>query len=368
MNLKRISRDEFVYGLLLLASLPNLGPVRIKKIVNKLGSPLDFFTLTTKKIAGLTGLNTSLINQLKKEVDETVAEKQWKRIKATNIEYVHYWEEAYPKKLKVLPDAPPILFYLGNPEVTNFSSITIVGTRTPSQYGINVTKKLVSELSLHHIPIVSGLARGIDSVAHMEAVSCGNITIAVLASGPDIIYPPENKKLAQQIQDSGLLISEFPPGTRPEPSYFTRRNRIISGLSDGVIIVEAAVKSGALITANYALEQNKEIFAIPGEITNPLSHGCLKLIQEGAKCIISLDDIFDELPYLKGTESSKQADLSLLTELQIKILDLLGNQTLHIDELHIKSGLDQSTLYSILLEMELDGYVQQLAGNMFCRN
>lgn len=360
------NRDEFILGILILQTIPSLGPVRIRRIVQHLGSPLEIFHRVDKG-EWIPGFSKDTLPQIVKQADFSGAEKILDKIRRSDMECVILWEDQYPASLRNIPDAPPLLYVKGDLSVLHRQSMVIVGTRHPSPYGVAVTQKFARELSENHIPIISGLARGIDTIAHKAALEHGNQTVAVLASGLDVIYPPENRSLAEKIISHGALVSEFPPGVRPEPSYFTRRNRIISGLAEGTIVIEAGEGSGALITANYALEQGREVFAVPGEITNPKARGTLKLIQEGAKCLIEIEDIFAELPHLSRKSGSRQEELPLLTEEQQMVLEHLSYKPLHIDMLQIRTGLSMARLNDILFELEIQGIVQQTAGRMYIK-
>jgi DNA processing protein len=368
MNVLIQNRDDFIFGLLALQTVPNLGPVRIRKLVQALGNPLAIFEKSKEELRYIKGINQQIIESIQSGSNFSLAEKYFNLIRTHNIGVFTLWDEEYPSLLQQISDPPPILFYKGHPDVLRKALMVIVGTRRPTSYGIAMTKKFSRELSQRGIPIVSGLARGVDTLAHQTALRNQNSTIAVLASGVDYIYPPENKNLSEQIIEKGILVSEFPPGIRPEPSFFTRRNRIISGLSEGVIVIEAGKSSGALITANYAIDQNREVFAIPGHITNPQAMGCLKLIQDGAKCLISIEDIFDELPYLAKQNQPNQPSLELLTEVQSLIMDILGYHPIHIDEILHKSGLNPQELNSVLFDLEMEGYIQQLPGKLFVKS
>jgi DNA processing protein len=244
-----------------------------------------------------------------------------------------------------------------------------VGSRNSSSYGRNITKRLTRTLTQRGFTIVSGLARGIDTAAHRGALETGGRTIAVLGSGIDVIYPPENKPLAEEIAGNGAILSEFPLGTEPEAVNFPARNRVISGLSLGTVIVEASFKSGSLITARLALEQGREVFAVPGNIDSPWSKGTNRLIKEGARPVADFGDIIAEvLPQAEtysAPEKEKPLNVKVLSPERQKILDLMEGNLIHIDTLIQKSGLPSNTVASELLELELQGLVQQFPGKMF---
>ena len=275
-------------------------------------------------------------------------------------------EEAdYPSVLKELPDAPPLLYVHGSLTTADDWAVAIVGTRKASTYGRDTAYQLAGDLANAGITVVSGLALGIDAAAHRGALDAGGRTIAVLPCGIDIVYPPEHRKLAREIASHGALLTEFPPGTPPEARNFPPRNRIISGLSLGVIVVEAPLKSGALLTADMAAEQGREVFAIPGKTTAATSQGTNRLIQDGAKLVVSIDDVLEELNLTRGTAQTRDEVQTIIPENEEErlILQYLSDEPMHIDELCRESGLPIARLSSMLTLMELKGMVRQ-TGNM----
>ena len=246
-----------------------------------------------------------------------------------------------------------------------------MGCRSASPYGKRITERIGRELSQRGITIVSGLAWGIDSIGHLSALKENGRTLAVFGSGLDIIYPRENRKLAERIKSSGAILSEFLLGTKHEAPKFPKRNRLISGLSLGVVIVEAGTKSGALLTARCALEQNREVFAIPGNLGAKNSEGTNKLIKQGAKLVTSVEDILEELRITKEGKSSSsvqtEEDLSHLSEMEKNIFKLISDEPYHIDKIAIQASANVSETLSLLLSLELKGLVKQLSGKMFVR-
>jgi DNA processing protein len=298
-----------------------------------------------------------------REVDEQLELIEKHRVHALTI-----WDKRYPTLLKKTADPPLVLFYKGELRENWPPCLAVVGTRTPTQYGKTITEKLVGELIHNGIAIVSGLARGIDTIAHQSALDYGGKTIAVLGCGLDHIYPPENKKIYQVIEEKGILFSEYFIGTGPDAVNFPRRNRIISGISLGVLIVEAGDKSGALITANYALDQNREVFAIPGTINNPKSSGPHRLIQQGAKLVQDVQDILDEIaPGLEQNQPAEKPIPPHLSQLDRTVLENLSTDPKHIDRLVLELKQTPAIILSSLLNLELSGLVRQLSGKMFIR-
>ncbi|MBN9289270.1 MAG: DNA protecting protein DprA [Gammaproteobacteria bacterium 39-13] len=282
-------------------------------------------------------------------------------------------DQAYPELLRQIETAPPILFVCGKINALHYRQLAIVGSRHPSALGRENAYHFASVLSQHGWAITSGLALGIDACSHEGTLAALGITIAVLGSGLNQIYPAKHKALAQQITEKGALVSEFPIGTPPLPSNFPQRNRLISGLSWGVLVVESALKSGSLITANYALDQGREVFALPGSIHNPMARGCHQLIRQGAKCVESIEHIMEEFPMLatKGCETKQQDFASairskpkkeLRPSTSLPLLAHVSEVCTPIDLIVDRSGLTVEEVSSILLELELQGVVACVPG------
>jgi DNA processing protein len=272
-------------------------------------------------------------------------------------------DPTYPSRLKEIYDYPPVLYVRGSLPAEDETCLAIVGTRRPTVYGRQVTEEIVADLARSKITIVSGLARGIDSVAHRAALDAGGKTAAVFGSGLDIVYPAENAKLAQAVMENGALISEYPLGVKPKAENFPLRNRIMSGLSLGVLVVEAGEKSGALITAHQAVEQNREVFAIPGSILSPASQGTNRLIQEGAKLVRNYADILQELNLTIVVQQAEIKEFSPASEIESAILNQLSSEPNHIDEICRHSALTMPEVSSTLAILELKGIARQV-GNM----
>lgn len=316
--------------------------------------------ISTEEILSFLGLEKDRLLALRKR-----AEEEYKRSIDLNIELVPLPSDKYPTLLKEIPDPPAILYVLGEKVWLNGNFISVVGTRKPTRYGITATRRIVSRLVENGIGVVSGFAYGIDTVAHTEALNGGGYTIGVLGTGVDVVYPKVNKALRRDIIESkrGCFISEFPIGDKPESWHFPRRNRIISGLTQITLVVEASLKSGAMITAGYALEQGREVFAVPGNIDSENSQGTNQLIKEGAKLIASGDDILEEFNVIPRVTAVR---LPELTEEEAVIWNILNEPRLEDDILNI-SGLDVSRFNIIITRLELKGLIERLPGRMLKR-
>jgi DNA processing protein len=284
--------------------------------------------------------------------------------------------KGYPGLLEEIYDPPLVLYAQGNMEIMEDPCIAIVGTRKPTIYGLQISQGMASDLGSRGIAVVSGLARGIDAAAHRGCLEGGGKTIAVLGCGIDIVYPKENRQLTKRIQGQGLLLSEFAPGTSPSPQNFPVRNRIISGLSLGTVIIEASEYSGSLITARLAMEQNRELFAIPGNLTSPQSFGPNFLIKQGAKLVQSWRDIVEELPSglrqaIFSREDAKvppAPELAMLSDEETSLIRLLKqDEAIQFDKLFKSSGLEIPRLSGLLLKLEAGGWIRQLPGNLYIR-
>jgi len=283
---------------------------------------------------------------------------------------------AYPRFLAEIHDPPLILYARGNLQALQEPNVAIVGTRRPTCYGVQMAEGLASDLAERGICITSGLARGIDAAAHRGCLDAGGRTIAVLGCGIDVVYPREHGQLTRRIVEKGLLLSEFLPGTSPSPQNFPVRNRLISGLALGTLIIEASEYSGSLITARLAMEQNREVFALPGNLTTPQSFGPNFLIKQGAKLVQSWRDVVEEFPpelrleILSREESRPPAEskLQFLTEEETRLLDLPSmDQAMQFDRVYRICGMEISRLTDLLLNLEMRGWVRQLPGNLYVR-
>lgn len=285
------------------------------------------------------------------------------------IEVISIEEEAYPDKLRNVYNPPYLLYSKGDIRLLGQDSIAIVGARAATMYGQKVAFQFGQELALNNIVTISGLARGIDTRAHKGALDVDGPTIAVLGSGINVIYPKDNTDLYNKICEEGLVITEFPPNVPPEPGNFPRRNRIISGLSYGVVVVEAKTKSGALITADFALEQGRDVFAVPGPVTSKNSEGTNNLIKQGAKLVSTVGDILEEYPHLvsKSLKKMEQAELLFFDEAEEKVLKLLDFEPVHFDIILNEISFNVGELSAVLLNLEFKGIVKSMPGNYYVK-
>ncbi len=317
------------------------------------------------------GLNEKSIAAIKKPAWQVV-EKDLLWLEQTDNHILLYSDTDYPKQLKEIPDPPPVLFARGDIDLIHFPQIAIVGSRNPSSSGIQIATDFASSLSRTGFTITSGLALGIDAASHRGALAAQGKTIAVTGTGLDRVYPATHKELATEIINNGVLISEFPPGTAAKANHFPRRNRIISGLCIGLLVVEAAKQSGSLITARMALEQNREVFAIPGSLYNPLARGCNALIREGAKLVETTQDILEELEYYfqqpttQNNTKNTNIDIELDAEQQTLLNYVLYSPT-SIDQLVIDSGFSVENIAAHLLILEIQGYIIAAHGGSYTR-
>ncbi|GJM39786.1 MAG: DNA processing protein DprA [Ardenticatenaceae bacterium] len=339
-----------------------IGPAKVQALLDYYGSLATAWQANEFELQKI-GLDSRAIKTFLKTRQETNLDTALARVQEANVSLLTWGMPAYPNYLREIPHPPPLLYYQGNIHEKDQWAVAVVGTRRLTAYGRQVTRDLVAGLVQNNITVVSGLARGIDAIAHKTAVELGGRTLAVLGSGLDCIYPAENRSLAQEItQGQGAIISEYSLGVQPEAKNFPPRNRIISGLSQGVIVIEAGERSGALITTNFALEQNREVFAVPGNINSPASKGPNKLIQEGAKLVTRVEDVLEELNlHMVAERTAVQLVLPETAE-EVALYGELSGQPTHIDELSRTTGLPSALVSSTLTLMELKGMVQSVGG------
>ena len=362
---------EDIFYWLALSLTPGVGSIFIKRLLDRFQTPEAVFRAPMKELLEIEGLGEKVAREIQRGPLEKVVEKELVLLKEAGGKMITLRDEDYPMRLKDIYDPPALLYVRGELRREDELAIAIVGSRKTSPYGRWFTEKIGQDLARHGVTVVSGMARGIDSVAHMGALQGGGRTIAVLGCGVDVIYPSENRNLFHQIIEHGAVLSEFPMGSPPEGGHFPRRNRIISGLSIGVVIVQASAESGSLITAGYALEQGREVFAVPGNVGAEGSRGTNQLIKEGAKLVESTEDILEEiLPQWKREKEilpKAETPVPDLSEEEMLLYRLLGESPLHIDAIIRESQLDPGRVSSLLLNLELKGLISQWPGKCFSK-
>ncbi len=361
-----LSQQSYYYGFNLV---PGIGPARLAKLIERCGtvaaawhaSPADLLA------AGIDARSSAALEQIRSTVD---LDAQLAALAADGIQIVTVEDIGYPRLLAGVPNAPPLLYVRGDLTPTDDWAVAVVGTRSPTTYGKEATRLLVSELARRGVTIISGLAMGIDAVAHTAALDAGGRTIAVLGSGIDQVYPERNRALAGRIVQQGALVSDYPPGTKPMAANFPPRNRIISGLALGTLVVEAGEKSGSLITVEFALEHGREVFAVPGSIFSRNSAGTHRLIRDGATLAACADDVLDALN-LASAPAQQELALTVLDDLadvtEATLMQHLSGEPQHIDLLTRASGLPAATVSATLAMLELKGYARQVGQMEYVR-
>src|SRR6266481_2828072 len=370
--------SDHYLGWLALALTPGLGARMAGKLLREMGSPQQIFnaSLTELESHHLPAAVAQAIHSGRPLSD---AAKELAAAQAAGCKLLTWDEPEYPARLREIYDPPPLLYVLGNIELLTRQLISIVGSRRPTPYGNQMAERLGRDLADRGIVVTSGMARGIDSCAHKGALSsAGGATIGILGSGIDVVYPKENKKIFADMQSRGAIISEFPMGTFPAPQNFPIRNRIIAGMSLGVVVVEGAQYSGSLITARLAMEFGREVFGVPGNATQPSSFGPNQLIKQGAKLVTGWEDVVEELPTpvraeLLPVETASAAERAELVKQDLApkerpLYELLSlDESRHVDELVELSGLTSSEVLAALFDLELKGVVRQLPGKQFLK-
>jgi DNA processing protein len=352
-----------------LTLVPNIGDVHAKALINIYGNAENVFKAKRKELESIEGIGTVRANSIKKFTDFTNSEAEIKFIEKYKITPLFITDDNYPKRLLNCYDSPPILFYRGNANLNTSKIVSIVGTRKNSDYGKVFTEKLIEDLKEQNILIVSGLAFGVDTIAHKAAIKNNLHTVGVLAHGLDRIYPAQNKQLAKDMIECGGLLTDFMSNTNPDKQNFPKRNRIVAGMCDALLVIESGIKGGSLITAELANGYNKDVFAIPGKTTDKNSEGCNYLIKQNKASLITCADdlmqIMNWAPQEKKQKKQRELFIELTPDEKI-IVDILQLQeAVQIDELYFKSGLSSSTVASALLMLEMQNVVISLPGKVY---
>lgn len=341
--------------------IKGIGAVRMQALINHFDDLESAWNATSADLAA-SGLSAKLIERIVQARSRVDLEKVWAKIESQGIKILTWEDEAYPQRLKEIEQPPPVLYVRGEYLPDDLFAVAIVGTRRVTPYGRQITEELSSYLAANGITVVSGLARGVDAIAHQSALKAGGRTIGVLGSGVDKIYPPEHRQLAEQMMSQGALVSDYAPGTPPDASNFPPRNRIVSGLSLAVVVVEAGETSGALITAEFAAEQGREVFAVPGSILAPQSKGTNKLIQKGALPLLSINDLMQALNLTRMGEHKAARKIIPADETEARLMNVLSAEPLHVDEIRNQTALPIEKVSAALALMELKGMVRQVGG------
>lgn len=361
--------------LIVLSRIPGIGSLRLRNLVSRFGNPRAIALASARELSETEGIDrkaalaiTQFARSPAAEAAGAMADDQLRRLARASGRMITFWDDEYPAHLKRIYDPPAFLFVRGGFVQADESSLAIVGTRSPTPYGTTIAERFASGLARLGLTIVSGLARGIDTVAHNAALRAGGRTLAVIGSGIDVIYPAENKTLASRIAEQGAVVSEYLMGAKPDAVNFPRRNRIISGICLGTLIIESGVDGGAMITAATALDQNREVFAIPSALKERPS-GTNRLIKE-AKALLaeSIEDILAELgPRLTTSPLPPTRPAEDLSLFERRIYDAMEEQPLHIDQIAARSGLTTADTLVHLLSLEFKGAVRQMAGKIFVK-
>lgn len=369
-----MNMDKELLSLITLNNVPDLGPVRINRLIEYFSSAENVLKASLEELKQVEGVGERIAKNILDIKNKFDPEDELKLANSNNTKIISYKDPDYPKMLSYLPDAPKIIYVKGEIKPLDTISISVVGTRKPTSYGRMVVEKIIKQLSEYNITIVSGLAYGIDTLAHQFAIKNGLRTIAVLGNGVGVYYPTSNKILQDKIPEYGALISEFPFKAKPSKNTFPQRNRIIAALSLGTLVIEADIKSGAIITAKFALDLGKDVFAIPGSIFSSKSNGTNYLIKTGAKIVCSAEDIIEEIKSLsdivsKNTTKKEEAQFIRvqLDETQSKIFDIIKSEPngVHIDKILSVSGMGINNLMNVLYFLEINSYIKTLPGKIY---
>jgi DNA processing protein len=356
---------------LALHLVPGLGNMAFKKLLDHFGDPAQVFRAKLGDLSEVEGLRTQVARRIVDREFSVDPQGVLRDLEKHGARMVIFSDAAYPDPLREIHDPPMVLYIKGAAIPTKATFVAVVGSRNSTPYGVKTAENLAQGLARRGLGIVSGLARGIDSAAHWGCIEGRGFSVGVLGTGIDGVYPLSNKKLFDVMVEKGAVITEFPLKTPPEPKNFPIRNRLISGLSRGVIVVEATMKSGSLITASVALEQGREVFSVPGSVHSFKSKGCHFLIKQGAKLVENADDVLDELglnySYTSKKDSYSEPPLPPMEDNEKKVYDLIEDYPLHIDDIVRKGNMEPGAASAVLMRMELKGIIRQLPGKLFVR-
>ncbi len=370
-----MTTQDHLIDWLTLAFIPGLGAVGMGRLIRELGDPGQILAAGRERLLQVQGIRQPVADAIVHNPPLRTAELEFRRIRHHDFSLLTWNDPAYPALLREIYTPPMLLYVNGDVELLNRPSIAVVGSRAATSYGLKISRRLGAELGARGLNVVSGLALGVDAAAHAAALEAGGITVAVLGCGLDVPYPRRNLGLARRIADRGVIISEYPLGTKPEAFRFPARNRIISGLALGVVVVEAAQRSGSLITARLAMDEGREVFAIPGRVDSAASAGAHSLLQQGAKLVYKLEDILVELSAhltdfktTAQTEQDKEDTITGGVELTVEeraLMKILDPYPSHIDNIINRAAAKAAKVQEILLMLELKGLVESLPGSQY---
>ena len=346
--------------------IPGVGRIRFARLQRHFPTLSEAWRADKAELLA-SGLDARIVTAILARRATIEPEQEVERLQRNNITAITWADPAYPALLREIYDPPVILYVRGQLVPADEWCVTVVGTRKITAYGRAVAEEISGDLARNRVTVVSGLARGADAIAHTAALDAGGRTLAVMASGLDIIYPAEHRRLSERITEAGALISDYPLGTEPRGDFFPRRNRILAGLSLGTLIIEGDMQSGAMITARLAMEQNREVFAVPGSILSVQSRGPNWLIQQGGKLVRSVSDILEELNLTMAEQQLELADALPLDETEAALLSQLSTDPAHIDDVRRETGLPIQTVSGALAMLELKGMVRQVGNMNFVR-
>ncbi|NMC45111.1 MAG: DNA-protecting protein DprA [candidate division Zixibacteria bacterium] len=359
-------KENAAAAILALAAVGKIGPVRLKAILTQAGDPTEITAWDERRFCEVPGISSELAGRIRQKLDIAYGQRLIEWAAKHDFRITTLVDSDYPPMLRAMYDVPPFLFLAGQWTEADNTAVAIVGSRNASEYGKTTAFTLAAELAHHGITVVSGLAIGVDAASHRGAMSGDGRTIAVLGSGIDIVYPPNHAGLFNDIRARGVVLSEFFPGVGPNPGHFPRRNRVIAGLAQAVVVVEAGSKSGALLTADLALSQGKKLFAVPGSVGSQQSLGTNELIKAGAYLLTSAEDIFTVLPELKrGFTPPAKPPVDSLNQGERLVYNYLSVNPVQFDAIVRHSGLAVGDVSAYLLSLELRGMVRQLSGKRF---
>lgn len=351
---------------LAMKQVSQIGPGRFRLLLERFGSIRDAWEAPSQDLR--SSLDARTANEIIAARDHLNVEELWERSTRGGVRVFCWEDDEYPALLSEIPAPPPVIYVRGQLQETDSVAVAIVGTRRATAYGRDITQRIAFDLAQAGVTIVSGLALGVDGVAHRAAIEAGGRTIAVLGSGIDVIYPGEHRDLARRISEQGAVISDYVPGTKPDRFNFPPRNRIISGLSLGVVVTEAPDRSGALLTVNFAAEQGRDAFAVPGPVHASASAGCLRIIREGATMVRSADDILEDLHIRRISMPIEPVQTALpLSPEDRNLLNLLTGQAQHIDDIAEKASRPVPEISGHLMMLELQGLVRSTGGGFYVR-